>query len=233
VSRAFRFYLDGVTIFAALTDFLRQRLIDAGFPAERIVVIPNMVNTRGNPGQLTLGDYVAFVGRVSPEKGVNILLQAAQICIDIPFKVAGEFHRMPQLPADASPNAKFFGYLHGIQLEKFYATARIVVVPSLWYEAFGLCTVEAMLHSKPLIASRIGGLPEIVEDGETGLLFESGNAVELAEKIRYLWNRPDLCNKMGLAGRAKALREYSPARYYERLVAVYERALAYGPGESS
>ena len=90
--------------------------------------------------------------------------------------------------------------------------------------------VEAMLHGKAVVCSRIGGLPEIVEDGVTGLLFELGNAEELVDKIRYLWERPGLCQKMGRAGKEKALREYSQERYYERLTAVYEKAIKLGRG---
>ncbi len=91
-----------------------------------------------------------------------------------------------------------------------------------------MVVVEAMLAGKAVIAPRIGGLPEIVEDHVTGLLFEPGNAADLAEKIRSLWDRPEACKQMGQAGREKALREYSPERYYERLMAVYEKAVAVG-----
>jgi len=83
-----------------------------------------------------------------------------------------------------------------------------------------------MSHGKPVVASRVGGLPSIVDDGVTGMLAEPGNASELAEKIRALWEQPELCRTMGEAGRAKALREYSPERYYERLMAAYDRASA-------
>ena len=86
------------------------------------------------------------------------------------------------------------------------------------------------MQGKPVIASRIGGIPEIVDDGVTGLLFEPGNADDLAEKIRYLWERPELCRQMGRAGREKVMWEYTPQRYYERLMAVYERAIELGPG---
>ena len=65
--------------------------------------------------------------------------------------------------------------------------------------------------------------------GMTGLLFERGNAADLAKKIRYLWDRPDLCRRMGKTGREKALHEYSPEKCYERLMAVYEKAIALGP----
>jgi glycosyltransferase involved in cell wall biosynthesis len=84
--------------------------------------------------------------------------------------------------------------------------------------------VEAMLQGRPVIASRLGGIPEIVEDGVTGLLFDAGNTDDLAEKIQHLWERPDLCRQMGEAGRVKALREYTPNTYYRRLMEVYQNA---------
>ena len=97
-------------------------------------------------------------------------------------------------------------------------------------EQLDLTLVEAMLRGKPVICSRIGGLPEIVEDGKTGLLFEPGNAKDLAEKIRYLWDRPELCHQMGEEGQKKALREYSTGKYCERLMQVYHKAIELGPG---
>jgi len=90
--------------------------------------------------------------------------------------------------------------------------------------------IVAMFHGKPVVASRIGGISEIVDDGTTGVLFEPGNADDLSEKMRYLWERPELCHKMGQAGHEKALREYSSERYYERLLTAYENAIRLGPG---
>jgi glycosyltransferase involved in cell wall biosynthesis len=83
-----------------------------------------------------------------------------------------------------------------------------------------------MSHGLPVIASRIGGLQEIVEDGVAGFLFEPGNAEDLAEKMKRLWDNPDLCRQMGRAGREKAIREYSEDVYYERLMAVYQKAIS-------
>lgn len=84
---------------------------------------------------------------------------------------------------------------------------------------------EAMSHALPVIASRIGGLPEFVEDGVTGLLFEPGNPSELADKIRLLWGNPELCKRMGEAGRQKANREYNEEVYYQALMATYDKAI--------
>lgn len=230
MARKRRYFFDNVSMYAALTEFQRQRLIAEGFPAERIDVVPNMVEANGfGPPDVT-GQFVGYVGRVSPEKGVDTLIAAGRNCSNIDFKIAGDYHRMPYIVGMAPENFEFLGHLDSDAIIKFYTCAKIFVLCSKWYEGFPMVLVEAMLHAKPIICSRIGGLPEIVEEGRTGLLFEPGNAAELAEKIRYLWERPDLCVKMGKAGREKALREYSPEKYYERLMAVYDKAVKLGPG---
>lgn len=230
VARKRRYYLDNITVFAPLTEFHRNRLICEGVPPARIAVLPNMVSFQDGAKSYSMGRYVAFVGRVSPEKGIDTLLATAQKCPDIPFRIAGSYERMPFVLGEAPGNCRFVGHLTGAELEEFYEYSRLLVMPSVWFETFGLSVAEAMASEKPVVTSRIGALAEMVEDGETGLLFEPGNAVELARKIRYLWDRPELCRKLGQAGRAKALREYSPERYYERLMGVYHRAIESGAG---
>ena len=135
---------------------------------------------------------------------------------------------MPNLTKDVFNNFEFCGHLNGNELRTFYLHSRVFVLPSIWYEGFPNTLLEAMTYAKPVVCSRIGGLPEIVDDGVTGLLFEPGNSDDLAKKIRYLWDRPELCRKMGQAGREKALREYSPEKYYQHLMEVYEKAIELG-----
>ena len=226
IARKKKYFLNYVTAYYAQTEFQKQKLIAEGYPAARITVIPNMVDSTGIEVSDEQGEYIGYVGRISPEKGLQTLVGSARACSDIQFKAAGSYARMPQLPQQAPNNSKFLGHLNNGQLGQFYNNSRMIVLPSIWYEGFPSVVIEAMLRQKPVICSHIGGLPEIVEDGVTGLLFEPGNADELAEKIRYLWDRPELCRKMGRAGREKALREYSPEKYYERLMAVYEKAMA-------
>ena len=230
VARKQRLYLDNVTMYAALTEFQRQRLIRDGFPAERIVVIPNMAHSPPQPTPCELGDYVGFVGRISPEKGIPSLLAAARQCRTIPFRAAGGTGRMPELPAQAPANFEFLGHLNRENLSLFYSSSRFNVLCSTCFEGFPQTLVEAMLHGKPVVCSRIGGLTEILEDGVTGLLFEPGNANDLRKKIEYLWDRPSICQEMGQTARRKALREYSAESYYQRLMAMYARALTLGPG---
>jgi glycosyltransferase involved in cell wall biosynthesis len=133
---------------------------------------------------------------------------------------------MPEVVKGAPANVKFMGHMSRDQLVGFYRNARFLVVPSICFETFGLVIVEAMSYGLPIIASRMGGLPEIVEDGETGLLFEAGNSEELAYKMKLLWENPTLCRQMGQSGRKKVIREYNEDTYYERLMTVYDRALA-------
>lgn len=229
-AKRLRLFTDNVTMYVPLTEFHRNRLIAEGIPPERIAIIPNMVSIENGEKSYPLGEYVAFIGRVSPEKGIDTLMLAVQKCPDILFRIAGSHERMPHVLKEAAVNCTFVGHLTSIELEDFYKSSRILVMPSVWFETFGLSLVEAMVRQKPTVSSRIGALAEVVDEGITGLAFEPGNADELAEKVRYLWNRPELCRKMGQAGREKVLREYSSEKYYERLMAVYKKAIELGPG---
>ena len=102
----------------------------------------------------------------------------------------------------------------------------MLVVPSVWYEVFGLVAAEAMAHRLPVIASRIGGLPEVVEDGVTGLCVEPNDSDALAAAIDELWGDPDRAAALGEAGRVKARREFSASAYYDRLTAAYRDVIA-------
>ena len=114
------------------------------------------------------------------------------------------------------------GWIAG--LDSFYREARFLVVPSVWFETFGLVAAEAMAHGLPVIASRIGGLPEVVEHGVSGLLVNPGDSDDLARAMRLLWENPSLCRQMGEAARRRAIQQFSDDIYYERLMAVYQTA---------
>ncbi len=228
-ARTLRLYADNVAVYIVFTQFHRDRLIAEGVPSDRVAILPNMVVPEPTTDAGPLGDYVAFVGRLSPEKGIETLLRAACRCPDIPFRIAGSSAWMPHLVRTAPENVGFVGHLTGRELQDFYRSARMLVMPSVWFETFGMSLVEAMAWQKPTITSRIGALTEVIEEGITGLAVAPGNAEELSEKIRYLWDRPGACRQMGKAGREKVLREYSPTRYYDRLMAVYETAGRLGP----
>lgn len=224
VARKWRLFKDNVTLYVPPSEFVKQRLIDAEFPQERIIVIPNMVSIPDEAEENSCGKYVAYVGRISPEKGIDTLLTAAGQT-GLPVRIAGDNSQMPEFVKMTPPNAQFVGLLDRDQLAGFYRNAQFSVVTSICFETFGLVAAEAMSHGLPVIASNIGALPEIVEDGVTGFLFNPGNTEELAGKMRLLWENPDLCRKMGKAARDKVIREYGEDLYYKRLVETYHRAI--------
>jgi glycosyltransferase involved in cell wall biosynthesis len=229
VARKLKLFHRNVTLYAALTDFQKSKLVAAGFPADRISVLPNMVDQISTDASSEIGDWIGYVGRVSKEKGIETLLAAASMLPDVKFRIAGAYDRMSHLLDGTPPNVQFLGHMKSDELHKFYRGSRMIVLCSTCYEGFPTVITEASMHAKPVICSRIGGLPEIVDDGATGLLFTPGNQQELAERIQRLWSNPDLCREMGIAGRAKAIREYSSDRYYERVLSVYQRAIELTP----
>ena len=224
VARTRKSYLNNVHIYAALTGFQRKKLIANGFHEKNIEVLPNMAFQHCDLNINSLGEYIGYVGRVSGEKGVDILVAAAEKCPPISFKAAGTYEDAEEIVRGAPENFQFYGHLARDVVDKFITSSRIIVLCSVWYEGFPMILVEAMSLGRPIIASCLGGVPEIVEDGVTGLLFEAGNPDDLAEKIQYLWEHPDLCRQMGKMGRLKAQKEYSPEKYYQRLIDVYEKA---------
>lgn len=223
VARSLGLFQDNVTLFVALTHFAKHRMVNAGFEESQVAVMPFFVALPDSAADPARGEYIAYAGRLSPEKGIDTLLTAARNT-GLPVRIAGDGPAGPRMVRQAPSNVEFVGTLDRTAIGTFYRNARFTVVPSTWFECFPLAIAEPMSHGVPVIASRIGGLPEIVEDGVTGLLFEPGNAEDLAVKMRMLWENPQLCLQMGVAGRQKAMREYSPDIYYERLLAVYTRA---------
>ncbi|MHC5033575.1 MAG: glycosyltransferase, partial [Planctomycetota bacterium] len=214
-----------VTLFIALTEFLKRRLVTAGFPRERIAVIPNMADLPAQPADPVAGQYAAYAGRISPEKGLDTLLAAARRLPGIPIRIAGDWSTMPEVREQAPDNVDFVGFLDRDEVARFYRKARFLVLPSTCFEVFPLVLAEAMGYGLPAVASRIGGLPEIVEDGRTGLLFEAGDADELASKMEMLWEDSALCARMGQAARHRAAREFSEDVFYSRLMDAYQAAV--------
>jgi glycosyltransferase involved in cell wall biosynthesis len=225
VARFTRMIINNVTIFVVLSEFQKKRFVAGGIEPERVAIIPNISSHNRSPNMEQLGDAISFVGRLSPEKGVLDFLKAASLLPQYNFTVAGDTSSMAEIMHNTGSNITFLRYVTDERLDAFYRHSRIVVLPSLCFEGFPNVIVRAMIESKPVIASRIGALPEIVEDGKTGLLFEPGNARDLANKIRYLLEHPDLCRKMGKAGREKAMMMYHPEAIYAQLIAVYEKAI--------
>ena len=220
---------DQVDLFISPSGFLREKMIEYGFSPERIVRVPNFVDTNQYVPSYTSDGYFLFVGRLVSFKGVSTLLEAMRSVQESQLYIVGEGELRGQLEARAKEesmqNVSFLGYQSGPELKSLIANAMFTVTPSEWYENMPYAILESFALGTPVLAANIGGMPELIEPGVNGLLFEPGSVVDLVEKVRYLLlNRQQLAS-MGKRARAKVEREYDAETHYERVMQVYERFL--------
>ena len=238
VHRALGTWRNKVNVYIALTEFARKKFIEGGgLPADRIVVKSNFVANRPTP-HASGGDYALFVGRLSTEKGPQVLPVAWHgMQTQIPLRIAGDGALLKPLSEDIRRNGlssriELIGRLPAGEIEAVMAGARFLVMPSVWYEGFPMTVVEAFASGVPVVASRIGSLAEIVEDGRTGLHFTPGDAADLAAKVEWAWRHPREMEEMGRAARREYEVKYTPEINYKRLMEIYERAIGNGNGHT-
>ena len=166
------------------SDFLKTKMDCNPLFAQKTVALHNFVD-RVEAIETEKRDYVLYFGRFSREKGIDTLLKAARALPEIPFVFAGTGPLEGEIAG--IPNIKNLGFQRGQALETLIRQARFSVYPSQWYENCPFSVMESQLYGTPVLGAEIGGIPELIEPGRTGELFESGNAAQLTEKIRRLW----------------------------------------------
>lgn len=188
-------------------------------PDEKLTLIPNGVSLAAQDElpRRRPAAKVFYMGRLTYEKGVHVLIDAlGQICHlfpDIQLVIAGDGPYRSQLEAQAKTvlapqQVQFIGWISGQQKSALLSQASVAVVPSL-YEPFGIVALEEMGAALPVVASRVGGLPEVIEEGVTGLLVPPGDSTALAEALTTLLRQPKWCEALGRAGRLRALEHFS------------------------
>ena len=221
-----------VARFVVLSEFQRITLIECGYPIDRLMVKGNFVEDGSSLEPCTVvqrRDFL-FVGRLSSEKGVVTLIQAWEqiwkMCPSSSLLIVGDgvLHSQATYLGDGK-NVKWLGRKSREEVRSLILGARCLVVPSEWWETFGLSVVEAMSLSVPVIASDLGALPSLVKDGETGLVFKAGDEEALATALLRMvrMNESDY-RRMCRAAREDYERRFTPERNYERLMAIYKEA---------
>ena len=219
-----------VTRFIALTEFAKHKFVDAGFPADRFVVKPNFAEQ--DPGERSgAGEYALFVGRLVENKGLRVLLNAWKtLHQQCPLHIVGDGPDSADLQAEALKSQLdgiiFRGRLSREEVIKAIKGARFVIVPSTLYEGLPMCIVESFACGTPVICSRLGGLPEVVQHHLNGLHFNPGDSLDLAATVEWAWSHPWELSQMGRAARAKYEANYTAEKNYSRLMEIYEQALA-------
>ena len=218
--------------YIALTEFSKNKFIEANFTDRRKISVlgnylpkPLPTPSHKKPTQT----YIAFLGRLSSEKGLPVLIKAMALNRELTLKIAGvgpDAQHLDKMVEDLKiPNVQFVGSLSGEGKWDFLRNAICTVMPSVCYESFPLVALESMAVGTPVIASNLGGLPYIIEDGKTGLLFSPGDHLDLASRISELVNDPERTRMMGEECVQTINEKYTEAVHYRKLMEIYSQVL--------
>ena len=224
--------LQNVAAWVALSQAQRSKHIAMGIPQDRIHVLPHFYEPKGAPIPPCPNGNVLFLGRLSPEKGVDHLLRAWKLVQSKGRKliIAGDGPEKERLQKQARElglaGVEFVGFLDREQQRAVWAKTAFSVIPSIWSEPFPLTFLESWTQDRTFVANRLGAMAEVVTEGKDGLLAEPFSSESLSSKIQQLINQPELCTMMGSAGKGRILNEFNRALWLSRIEAVYEKALS-------
>jgi glycosyltransferase involved in cell wall biosynthesis len=218
-----------IDCFIAPSQFVKQKLIENGWDATRIHVLPHFQTVPESFVAAAAHSPILYFGRLSPEKGVADLLRAMQKLPEIQLRIAGDGPQRAELERLknelALHNVTFTGHLSGEVLNREIASSRFTVLPSRAYETLGKSILESYSFGRAVVASDLGSRRELVNEGKTGMLYESGNVIDLAEKLSSLTRQPELAATMGAAGRELVNKHFTPEDHYEQMLSIYEQTL--------
>ena len=215
--------------YIALTAFSRDRFVNAGLPAEKVVVKPNFVPDSG--ARTGEGSYALCVGRVSKEKGVPALLNAwRRLPRTYGLRIIGDGPVREQLEREAKAeglsNVVFMGHLPRERVIEAMKAARFIIFPSELYENLPLTILESFACGVPALASKLGAMQEIVEHGRTGMLFHPGDAEQIASVVAEAWEQPERTRMLGLKARKEYETKYTAGANYRQLMNIYQDVIA-------
>ena len=217
----------GVDAFITPSEFLKKKLVANGFDEKKITCIPTFTTSKSEIGKPQVGVYGLYFGRITEEKGVETVVKAYEKLPGYELKIMGDdtTEEAKRLKAYVEQrkieNIEFLGFKSGIELEKVIKGARFILIPSIWYDNLPNTALESFQYSKPVIASNIGSLPELVVDGVNGFLFEAGNDKALVEAIKKFDDDESVVN-MGAESRKRLETRFAPQTHYEVLMKVFD-----------
>lgn len=218
-----------IDAYIAISSFVKDKFIEAGFPASKIFVKPNFVDP--DPGERSgSGTYALFLGRLSPEKGLLTLLQAwERLPSAVPLVIAGDGPMRNSLEAEAASkrlrSVRFAGRLSRAEGYEAMRKAAFLVVPSVWHEPFGMVVAEAFACGTPVLGASAGAIQEMLDDQVTGVHFARGNPDALAKSVTWAWGHLPELAAMGKAGRRAYEERYTARANYDLLMNIYATAI--------
>jgi len=218
---------DCVDTFISPSEFLKEKLKKSGY-TDRVDCIPNFIWVDEIAPSYSWDDEaMVYFGRLSPEKGLHTLLDALK-GLDAKCTIIGDGPQKAELVSRAKTesltNVSFISHMPWKELMQRLKKSLFVVLPSLWFENSPRSVFEAFAHGKIVLGARIGGIPELVLDSQTGLTFNPGDSFDLKEKIAYLLRNKEKIVEMGKRARQVVEDRFNPEVHYRKLLEVYSRA---------
>jgi glycosyltransferase involved in cell wall biosynthesis len=224
-----RTYTRCIHRFIALSRFTQEKLIQSGLPREKIIYLPNCVEVSPHQFRAAGERYILFSGQLSDKNGILTLIKTMRDLPDIKLKVAGTGEQEEQVRnhvrENGMENVELLGFLAKDKLQEVMAKCDFLVFPNNCYHNCPMSILEAFAQAKPVVASFLGSVPELVEDGVTGLLFEPRNPRDMATKIRYLHQSPQIIERLGRNALRQVEEKHSPKSYYPKLLRLYEESI--------
>lgn len=209
--------------FICPSQFMADKMTQGGFEKSKLTVLCNFIDVKKcqQASYDERKDYYCFVGRISHEKGVKTLIEAANT-LPYSLKIIGGGPLEEEMKCLAHGNVEFMGFKQWDEIKELVGKARFTVIPSEWYENNPLSVIEAQCLGTPVLGARIGGIPELIEDSESGMTFESRNTADLRQKIESMWKHAFDHNRIA----EKAQARFHAGKYYEELMSVYRIHMA-------
>lgn len=223
-------YRRNVHTYLFASEFMAAKVREFWAPRPlRYRILRNPINSLDFKASRNYENYCLYFGRLHDSKGVNVLIEAMAKCPDAHLKIVGEGPEESNLRDLAARlqigNVEFLGPKWGKELTPILENCRFVILPAIWYENFPYVINQSFATGKPVIGSNIGGIPELIRDGEFGLLCKPGDANSLSDAIRTLWGNPQRAVEMGINAKMWADREFNDAVFYENLLHIYSDVL--------
>jgi glycosyltransferase involved in cell wall biosynthesis len=216
---------DNIDLFHTPSTFMKNKLIAGGTDEQKIKKLYYTIKIAEYPFSPNHDDYFVYYGRLSKEKGLLTLLKAMKEIDRSKLLIMGDGPQRPQLlqftQENKLGNVCFIGSKGGEELKSIVANSKFVIVPSEWYENSPLVIYESFSMGKPVIGAAIGGISELIDHEENGLLFQAGDSEALRQQINRLLDHPEEIQEFGNNARRKAEREFNPDYHYDKVLEIY------------
>lgn len=216
--------------FVVASQYMKEHLIAHGYDPSKIIIAPlYSVAYLDKSPQFPQNGKLLFVGQILRGKGIEVLLKAMiRLPVEISCTFCGGGHQLHKFNKMAknlglADRVNFVGRVESVKLEKLYAEAEMVIVPSITPETFGLVGLEAMSFAKPVVAANVGGISMWLQHNENGLLFSSGNSEELAQAIIKLHKEPELRENMGKKGQKILQEKFRPQQHLQKIIQLFHK----------